>query len=296
LTGILQPHSVGVRGWFPPEDVGNNCIRDYFGVIWDRSRDKDIGVIKGHVLENPSLANYRFPDPHSERMIGGVAERCAANPDLFRTFDIGFSLYERAWTLRGMENLLVDFYENPGFARDLLRSIADFNIAVMQDVLKYDIDAFYFGDDWGDQRGLQMGRDLWMEFIQPELKRMYAVARHAGKYVTIHSCGKVDEIFDDLIDIGVNCFNPFQPEVMDVAILMKKHHGRLAFHGGLSTQKTLPYGSPEDVRRETRKLLELGQNGGYIFAPSHAVEGDAPVENIVAFVDTLRAQPGFRIA
>jgi len=77
---------------------------------------------------------------------------------------------------------------------------------------------------------------------------------------------------------------------------MKKHHGRLAFHGGLSTQKTLPYGSPEDVRRETRKLLELGQNGGYIFAPSHAVEGDAPVENIVAFVDTLRAQPGFRIA
>jgi uroporphyrinogen decarboxylase len=81
--------------------------------------------------------------------------------------------------------------------------------------LKYDIDAVYFGDDWGQQHGLQMGPRLWHEFIYPVLGRMYRAVHDGGRYVFIHSCGDVDELFDDLISIGVNCFNPFQPEVMD---------------------------------------------------------------------------------
>ena len=73
---------------------------------------------------------------------------------------------------------------------------------------------------------------------------MYGAVREAGKFVFIHSCGDVDELFDDLVEIGVNCFNPFQPEVMDVHALMRAYRGRLSFHGGLSTQRTLPYGTP----------------------------------------------------
>src|SRR5208283_6174529 len=103
----------------------------------------------------------------------------------------------------------------------------------------------------------------------------------------------VDELFDELIGIGLNCFNPFQPEVMDVAALLKKYHGRLAFFGGLSTQKTLPYGSVADVRAETKKLLEMGRQGGYIFAPAHAVEGDVPLENMLAFIEMAQQQPGY---
>ena len=87
---------------------------------------------------------------------------------------------------------------------------------------------------------------------------MYGVVREAGKFVMIHSCGDVDELFDDLVAAGLNCFNPFQPEVMDVYALLPRYRGRLAFHGGLSTQKTLPFGTPDDVRAETRRLLELG--------------------------------------
>jgi len=70
----------------------------------------------------------------------------------------------------------------------------------------------------------------------------------------------------------------------------RAYRGRLAFHGGLSTQRILPYGSVEDVQRETRRLLELGRDGGYIFAPAHAVEGDVPLENMLAFIDVCRAQ------
>jgi uroporphyrinogen decarboxylase len=106
----------------------------------------------------------------------------------------------------------------------------------------------------------------------------------------IHSCGDVDELFDDLIAIGLSSFNPFQPEVMDVYELMARYRGRLCFHGGLSTQKLLPYGTPEEVRRESQRILAAGSAGGYIFAPAHDVEGDVPLENMLAFIDTAREQ------
>jgi uroporphyrinogen decarboxylase len=81
---------------------------------------------------------------------------------------------------------------------------------------------------------------------------------------------------------------------MDVYALLPKYRGRLAFHGGLSTQKTLPYGTVTDVQKETRALLKLGRNGGYVFAPAHAVEGDVPLQNMLAFIDILHQQPGYK--
>ena len=96
-----------------------------------------------------------------------------------------------------------------------------------------------------------MGYPYWKEFVYPQVKRMYDTVKRVGRYVSIHSCGEVDELFDDLIGIGVDIFNPFQPEVMGVSELLREYHGRLTFYGGLSTQKTLPYGSTDDVVNET---------------------------------------------
>jgi uroporphyrinogen decarboxylase len=276
------------------EDLGNDRVRDVFGVVWNRSVDKDIGIVQGCLLPEPTLTEYRFPDPLDRRFFADIPSKIASAPDRFRVFQIGFSLYERAWTLCGMENLLLDFVAEPAFVQDLFNAIADYNIAQVREALKYDIDAVYFGDDWGHQRGLQMGPAHWRRLILPVLRRMYGVVRSAGKFVMIHSCGKVDELFDDLIEAGVNCFNPFQPEVMDVHALLPRYRGRLAFHGGLSTQRTLPFGSVDDVRRETRRLLSLGREGGYIFAPAHDVEGDVPLKNMQAFIEILHQQQGHR--
>jgi uroporphyrinogen decarboxylase len=274
-------------------ELGNDRAEDVFGVVWDRSVDKDIGNVEGRVLAGPTLAGYTFPDPLGARFFAGIPAKIATFPDRFRVFQIGFSLYERAWTLRGMEALMTDFYDSPGFVHELLGRIADYNIAQAREALKYDIDAVYFGDDWGQQHGLQMGPRRWREFILPQLKRMYAVVREADKFVMIHSCGDVDELFDDLIAIGLNSFNPFQPEVMDVYDLLPRYRGRLAFHGGLSTQRTLPFGTVADVRAEVGRLLELGRDGGYIFAPAHDVEGDVPLENMLAAIELVQRQPGF---
>ena len=294
LERVVDNHFVKLgsdTGFF--EYLGCDRFQDIFGVTWDRSVDKDIGVVEGCVLPEPVLDGYQFPDPLDDRIFGGVHEKIERNSDCFRVFKIGFSLYERAWTLRGMENLMMDFIEHPDFVDELLGAIAEHNLAQIEHALMYDIDAVYFGDDWGQQRGLQMGPAHWHRFIRPQLERMYGLVHRSGKYVMIHSCGKVDELFDDLIQIGLNCFNPFQPEVMDVFDLMRRYTGRLAFHGGLSTQKTLPYASASQVRRQTDRLLATGSKGGYIFAPAHAVEGDVPLDNMLAFIDVLHNQPGY---
>lgn len=294
LEDVLHNHLVPLGspiGFF--EDIGNDRFRDVFGVVWDRAVDKDIGVVERCVLPEPSLEGLEWPDPEDERFFADIPAKLDRWGDRFRVFQLGFSLYERAWTLRGMENLLMDFMEHPDFVHELLNAIVDYNIAQVRKALTFDIDGVYFGDDWGQQQGLQMGPGLWREYIKPVLARMYGVVREAGKFVFIHSCGDVHELFDDLVEAGVNCFNPFQPEVMDVAALMEQHRGRLAFHGGLSTQRILPYGTVEDVRNETRRLLEMGSQGSYILAPAHDVEGDVPLENMLAFIDEVQRQPAF---
>lgn len=272
------------------EEIEKDMLKDVFGVVWDRTVDKDIGIPRENLLESPSLEGYQFPNPLDPRFFENIEPEIEKKPDLFRVFQIGFSLYERAWSLRGTENLLMDFMLYPDFVKEFFTRIADYNIEQIRKALSYDIDAVYFGDDWGQQSGLIMGYDMWREFIYPQLERMYGVVKDAGKYVMIHACGDVDELFPDLVEAGLDCFNPFQPEVMDVESIIKEYRGRLAFHGGLSMQKTLPFGTVEEVRKESEWLLELGKEGGYIFSPSHSVESDTSFENIMQFIKTAQDQ------
>lgn len=295
LEPILQNHLLKLGsdiGFFTY--LGSDRYQDVFGVTWDRSVDKDIGNVEGLVLPEPTLKGYHFPDPQDARFFTDIPEKINQYGERFRVFQIGFSLYERAWSLRGLQNLLMDFLDNPFFVQEMLNAIADYNIAQITEALEYDIDAVYFGDDWGQQHGLQMGPVLWHKFIRPVLARMYGVVRQAGKYVFIHCCGDVDELFDDLIAIGVNCFNPFQPEVMDVYNLLEQYRGKLTFHGGLSTQRTLPYGTVIDVQNEVKRLLSAGSKGNYILASAHDVEGDVPLQNMLAFIELVQQQPGFQ--
>ena len=115
------------------------------------------------------------------------------------------------------------------------------------------------------------------------------MVKRAGKAVMIHSCGRVQELFPELIELGLDIFNPFQPEVMD-PYEMKRQFGReLTFFGGMSVQKLLPFGTPQQIRDETRRLMdEIGRDGGFIIAPSHDMPGDIPLENMVAFIETVR--------
>ncbi len=119
-------------------DLGEDHVQDVFGVVWDRSIDKDIGNVEGCILPEPTLKHYSFPNPLDSRFFEEIPERIARYRERFRVFQIGFSLYERAWTLRGMQNLLMDFYDHPDFVHSLLEAIADYNISQIREALKYD--------------------------------------------------------------------------------------------------------------------------------------------------------------
>lgn len=293
LRGFLSPHFLTVAPKIHDfEQVGPHLYRDHYGTTWNREVDKDIGIPADWPLKEPTLSGYTFPDPSDPRWFAGVKEALAASKGEFTRFAIGFSLYERAWCLRGTEDLLTDMIERPEFVDELLDAICEHNLALIRTAVTLDVDCIHFGDDYGSQRGLIMGRVLWRRFIKPRLARMYRAAADAGKYVSQHSCGCVQELFDDLVEMGLNMFNPFQPEVMDVFEFKRRYHGKLSFHGGLSVQKTLPFGTPQEVRDLTRRLIEAGRQGGYVLAPSHAVPPDVPPQNIMAMMEVLKAQGG----
>ncbi len=293
FLGLIDNAVQGVAPAPGPKDhwPDENTWQDEFGVQWDRSVDRDIGNVCNRVLPERDLENLEMPDPTDPAKFEGFAESCAAGNGKFVQFGIGFSLFERAWTMRGMDTLFMDMLEAPDFVDALLDAICDYNVALVEQAVKYDIDAVHFGDDWGSQRGLLMGPELWARFIKPRLARQYGAAKDAGKFVTIHSCGMVQEVFPQLIEIGLDCFNPFQPEVMDVFEMKRLYRGRLSFWGGVSTQRLLPYGTPDEVRTEVREILKVvGEGGGYICAPAHSIPGDAKPENIMAMIETVNDQ------
>lgn len=267
-------------------------FKDMFGVVWNKEQEGDFGVVQDYILTDAEIGNYVFPIPN-EMLIREKCERLEKQKDNFRMYIIGFSLFERAWTLRSMPELLIDFKINKDFAHELLDRIVDYNLAVIGIVAQYDIDCIFFGDDWGQQKGLIMGPELWREFIRPRLKRMYDCAKEYGMYVCQHSCGDICEIFPDLIELGLDAYNTFQPEIYDVVQMKKLYGNKITFYGGISTQQLLPNATPGEVKSEMRRLMNiLGKDGGYIVAPTHAMPNDIPTENIIAFLEVLQNQKG----
>jgi uroporphyrinogen decarboxylase len=291
LDAILNNHIVKYRLRLPDVEVAPGYWRDGFDLVWNRSVDPDIGVVEDYPLKERSLAGAHFPNPHDPRIYAGLQKYINANPTRFRMASVGFALFERAWSLRTMQELLVDMIEAPDFIEELLDAITAYDLEIVNEAVKYDIDAILFGDDWGQQTGLIFGARLWRRFIKPRVAKLYAAVKQAGKAVFIHTCGKVQELFPELIELGVDVFNPFQPEVMDVFEVKRQYGQDLTFYGGVSIQHTLPFGTPQQVRSEVRRLLDkIGAGGGYICAPSHAMPGDIPLENMLAFIEMVQNQ------
>ena len=272
--------------------IKDGFFKDEFGVVWNRSGlDKDIGVIEEYLLKEPDLKGYQFPEPDLEQVKAHTAAFVANGKDTFKFGKIGMAFFERAWSLRGIEDFLMDMHLHPEFVDELFESILQYNMKIIDVALQYDIDGFYFGDDYGQQNGLIMSPDTWRTFIMPGLKQMFAKVNDAGKAVALHSCGNISEILGDLDDIGLDIYQTVQPEIYDLAKLKADHGKSLTFWGAISTQKTLPFVSPDELKDIIRKTMDtMGTDGGYIAAPTHGVPKDVPAENIIALVEVLKEQ------
>jgi len=272
-------------------EVEPGVWQDHFGARWDRSVDGDIGVVENVQITPGTIDDYRFPDPDDPALYEGYRDRVSGRGDTLAVVKLSYNLFERAWSLVGMEDLLVHMIADKPFVNRLLDRILEYNLRVIENACTSELDAVYFGDDWGQQTGLVMGPELWRELIRPRVREMYARVKSKGKLVFIHCCGQVMDIFADLVECGVDVFNPLQPEVMD-PFEMKREFGKdVSFYGGISTQRLLPFGTVEQVRDEVSRLVDkLGEGGGYIASPAHAVPPDARPENVAAMIEALRDQ------
>jgi len=266
------------------------CFKDEFGVVWNRSGlDKDIGVVDEILIPDTDLSVYEFPEPDLDT-VRLVTEKLLGNGrDTLKLGKIGMTFYERAWSLNGMENLLMNFMLEPEFVEDLFDRILQYNLKIIDTVLSFDIDGFYFGDDYGQQTGMIMSPEHWRRFIKPGLAAMFARVKDAGKIVALHSCGNISDILPDLIDIGLDVYQTVQPEIYDLKKLKSEYGRDLSFWGAISTQRMLPFAAPDELKKVVRDSIGImSEGGGYIAAPTHQVPADVPPENIVALVEVLK--------
>lgn len=213
------------------------------------------------------------------------------NTDKYILVMIFGSHFEKANFARGIENFLADMAGEPEFAQKLLNRIIDKNMVMLENFLGAgEIDGVLLGSDWGTQLDLIMSPDTWQEMIRPGEQREYDLIHSYEKDVWVHSCGNIEKILPSLIEMGVDVLNPVQPEAMDLDTLNKNFGADITFWGGISTQRSLPYGTPEEVKQETRRVRRLmSEGGGYITSPAQEIQGDVPPENILALIEAAKS-------
>jgi uroporphyrinogen decarboxylase len=262
---------------------------DWWGVGFDTHQEGYVVAV--HPLaDSRDLDAFAWPDPSAPGLLNQAARMIEQDGgERFVVPNLGFALFERAWTLRGFERFLLDMAEDPGFAADLLERIAEIQLALIQRFLALGVDGGYFGDDYGAQRNILFSPRMWRTLIKPRLAGMFAPFREAGLPVIMHSDGQIAAILPDLVEIGLTAINPVQPEVIDHAWLRHTFGGKLACYGGISTQTVLPQGSPQQVRQAVADCLAaLAPEGtGLVLAPSHRLMTDVPMENVAALLEAM---------
>jgi uroporphyrinogen decarboxylase len=200
------------------------------------------------------------------------------------------TIFEVAWQLRSMDRLFEDMMLDDEKAVVLLDQITERRAATSRAYAEAGVDIVFVGDDVAMQTGLLMSRKLWRKWFAPRLARVIDAAREVNPEVQVqyHSDGKINDLVPDLIELGVTILNPVQPECVDHRWIKATYGDRLAFCGGLGVQSVLPFGTPDEVRAHVRDVIEaLGVGGGLIVGPSHVIERDTPLENILAMLEAI---------
>jgi len=209
----------------------------------------------------------------------------------FAVMASGASVFQHPTFLRGIDNLLMDMAVQPAMAHWLIDRFTDFYLDFFDRMLtaaRGRIDILRAADDLGTQRGLFFSPQMFRTFIKPRLKKLVDMTHSHGVKFLFHSCGAIRPVIEDLIEIGVDILDPLQAaaEGMEPQALKDAYGRRICLHGGICTQYLLPNGTPDQVRREVQRRVEiLGAGGGYILAPCHVLQTDVPTENILAMSD-----------
>lgn len=267
-----------------PVKAGPDC----FGCIWALEEEAEGGTFPdahGAVLD--SLENWRekLVVPDIDSLDWSETRRQAESVDRSRyliSVFVHMGLFERSYLLLGMENALVAYITQTDEMRALLHEIADYKIRLIERLYEEThMDMIWYGDDWGTQRNSFLPPDIWRKTVGAETKRIYDWLKAHGVFITQHSCGKIDSIFGDIVEMGAQMFNPCQP-CNDLRGMKEKYGDRISFYGGIDSQFVLgrPGVTPEEVDAEVKlRMDEMKGEGGYVAGPSQGVPYDPVIIN-----------------
>ena len=193
--------------------------------------------------------------------------------------------------LRGYENHMMDYYINQEFNEALLNQIMECQMELVKQMALAKPDILWLCSDVASQDNVLLNPKVYRETVAWRMKKLFFSAKRANPDILClyHCCGNVMPIIDDIVDFGTDILNPIQPESLNFKQLKKEYGDKLVFWGGVSCQKTMPRGKPEDIKREIQNVSTiLGDNGGFVISPSNLVTPDTPWENITAFVEEAK--------
>jgi len=198
--------------------------------------------------------------------------------------------FKLAWRLRGMHNVFMDFLKNPALINEIYDHLYSFVAAKARYMVREGVDIIKIIGDLGMQDKLMISPSTWRKFDKPRLGNLISQLKSINPKLKVfmHTDGDVSEIISDIIEVGVDILNPIQPECMNPVDIKRQYGDKLVLHGGVSLQKTLPAGSPEDVEKEVRYLIKnCNINGGFIIGPSNVIFKEIPLENTVAMYNSV---------
>ena len=241
---------------------------------------------------NAALDNYTPPDPHRDSLYEDAADTIARYRDEYWITGVTVTtVFETAWALRGLEQLLIDFVEDPDLAKKILDIPFRYHLAAARRLVKMGVDMIWTGDDIGAQNNMLISPVTWRRMLKPYLAEFFSSLRAINPRLVIayHSDGNIEPVIPDLIEIGVDVLNPIQPASMDPARIAAKYGSELCFWGTIDEQHTLPYGSSDDVRAEI-EMRKRTVGPGVILGPTHHVQLDTPMENFWAMVGAITGE------
>jgi uroporphyrinogen decarboxylase len=234
-----------------------------------------------------AIRAYRYPHDEIDDLLSEMDAVVRNSAEFFIGCDISPCLFEMVYRVRGMDDALLDLAANRPLSLYMLDRAADFAVDLAEQACeRFSIDWLWSGDDVAGQTNMMMSPASWRSMVKPHLARIFEVARSRGIWMAHHCCGALRQIIPDLIEIGMDVLNPVQCNCpgMDPVELKAEFGSHIAFMGGVDTQGVLPAGTPDEVFRATRRLVEgmTSDGGGYILAASHTVPPETPLDNIFA--------------
>ena len=232
----------------------------------------------------PGSDNIVEPDDYAGRVAQLKAQGCFVSGGIPNP-------YKQAWMLRGMDNVLADYLIHRDMLETLYDRLYELYGDMAQRMARAGVDMIQITGDIAMQDRIIMGPDTWRQVDKPRLQRLIDACREINPDVLffIHSDGDVSELVPDIVELGFDVLNPLQPECVDPAQIKREWGTRIALHGGISLQRTLPFGTVDDVRDEVENLIRsCGYDGGLVVFPSNVIQPDTPVENIIACFHAAR--------